>query len=83
MEAPMTNFQRLRPYLKGAIGALLILCLYLCYSWLSLRWIEFQIMRADIAFIHPSLEAQRAKIAAQQAEPPKATPTPTTEGSKK
>lgn len=65
---------RLGPMLKGAVGAVLVLVAWLVITWVSLRWQEFQIMRADIAYIHPQLEQARQADAAKRATPPAPVP---------
>jgi hypothetical protein len=57
----------LQTYLRGAAGALLVLCLFLGGSWLSERYREFVIMREVVAQIIQ---------AAQQTPPGQPVPLP-------
>lgn len=76
-------WKKYRGLVQGVVGAALVLGLYLVGSWCLERWTEFKIMRADIIFIHPQIEAaRREQVKPAPASTPE-TPAPTTPTEKK
>lgn len=64
------------PFAKGFLGAALALGLLLVLTWVSLRWQEFEVMRADIAFIHPQIQQAREQAKAAAPSPPPVVQAP-------
>lgn len=59
--------------MKGALGAAIVVAVYLAGAWTYSRWQEFKVMRAVTAQI----------LEARQAQQPRQSPAPQPEGVKK
>lgn len=69
MTGPMMRY-RVMSLLIGAAAAAVTWALLMSAMWVHDRWIEFEIMRADIVYIHPQIEAARRREAPTPTPPP-------------